>query len=273
VEAGHDVALVVSRPDRRRGRREAPSPSPVKKAALELGIAVAEDVRAVLSTGVELGVVVAFGRLVPAEVLARVPMVNLHFSLLPRWRGAAPVERAILAGDEETGVCLMALEEELDAGGIYACRRVRIGPEETAAELAARLTEVGTELLVGKLQSGLESLGSPRPQEGDPTYAPKLDPSELRLDWSRSAEELSRVVRVGRAWTTYRGRRLLVHRARALPGAPEAKAPPGQVLGTRVATGNGMLEVLEVQPEGRRAMAFADWIRGLREGPPVALGT
>src|SRR5690606_7141689 len=127
------------------------------------------------------------------HVLAELPMVNLHFSLLPRWRGAAPVERAILAGDTETGVCVMAVEEGLDTGGVYRRATVPIGPDDTLAELQARLVEVGTQLLVDTLRDGL---GEPEPQQGEATYADKIDPAELRLDWERPAVELHRVVRL-----------------------------------------------------------------------------
>ena len=128
LAAGHDVRLVVTQPDRKRGRGGALVPSPVKVAAQRHGLAVTDRVDDVLDAGVELGVVVAFGKLVKAHVLDAVPMVNLHFSLLPRWRGAAPVERAILAGDEETGVCLMALDPGLDTGPVHDCVRTAIGP-------------------------------------------------------------------------------------------------------------------------------------------------
>ncbi|MGH9074310.1 MAG: methionyl-tRNA formyltransferase, partial [Acidimicrobiales bacterium] len=151
--AGHEVCLVVTRPDRRRGRRGEPAPSPVKAAALDLGLTVAEEPEAAVGLGAELGVVVAYGALVKKAVLDHLPMVNLHFSLLPRWRGAAPVERAILAGDAVTGVCLMGLEEGLDTGPVYGCRQVTIGPEETAGELGERLGEVGTALLVERLSA------------------------------------------------------------------------------------------------------------------------
>ena len=148
VEAGHEVALVVSQPDRRRGRGGQTSPSPVKQAALDLGLAVTDAVDDALGVGADLGVVVAFGRLIKPHVLAALPMVNLHFSLLPRWRGAAPVERAILAGDERTGVDLMVVEEGLDTGGVYDRVEVAIGPDETADELRARLATLGADLLV-----------------------------------------------------------------------------------------------------------------------------
>src|SRR5947199_2672581 len=147
VDDGHDVAVVITQPDRKRGRGGTLVPSAVKAAVLDLGLPVEHNVDAVLGKGVELGVVVAFGKLIKAHVLDEVPMVNIHFSLLPRWRGAAPLERAILAGDEETGVCLMALEIGLDTGPVYECERVTIGSEETADELRARLAEAGTALL------------------------------------------------------------------------------------------------------------------------------
>lgn len=251
-EAGHDVALVVTQPDRRRGRGGALVPTPVKAAAVEAGLPVSDRVDDVLATGAELGVVVAFGRLVKPHVLEAVPMVNLHFSLLPRWRGAAPVERAILAGDTRTGVCLMGLEEDLDTGPVFRRVEVAIGAEETADELRDRLVGIGTGLLVDALAEGL---GPGEPQVGEPTYAAKLEGDDLCLEWSRPAEELERIVRVGRAWTTFRGRRLKVLRACAhrITGA-----------GIEVPTGSGPMELVEVQPEGRPPMAAAAWGRGVR---------
>ncbi|MBW3546875.1 MAG: methionyl-tRNA formyltransferase [Actinobacteria bacterium] len=269
VDAGWDVALVVSQPDRKRGRGGRLRPTPVKAAALELGLPVTDRVDDVLDAGADLGVVVAFGRLVRPHVLAELAMVNLHFSLLPRWRGAAPVERAILAGDEETGVCLMRLEEGLDTGPVYACERVGIGAEETADELRTRLVGLGSELLLAALEAGL---GVPVPQEGEPTYAAKLGPEELHLEWSRPAVELHRVVRVGGAWTTFRGRRLKVHRARLVP--PGAEAPsPGVLEATVVGTGEEALELVEVQPEGRAPQPAPAWLRGARPAPGERLGT
>jgi methionyl-tRNA formyltransferase len=260
VEAGFEVALVVSGADRRRGRGSALSPSPVKAAALDLGLPVTDRVDDVLGVGADLGVVVAYGRLVRPHVLAAVPMVNLHFSLLPRWRGAAPVERAILAGDDETGVCLMQLEEGLDTGPVFACQRTAIGPEDTLEELRGRLVEVGTSLLLRSLREGL---GSPTPQEGAVTYAAKIDPAELRLDWARPAVELHRVVRLGRAWTTFRGTRVRVLRAAVVDG----DGAPGELAGTVVGTGGGGLELVEVQPEGRRPMPAPAWLAGARPAP------
>lgn len=283
MEAGHQVTLVVSRPDRRRGRGSALVPTPVKAAALELGLPVSDRVDDVLSADAELGVVVAFGRLIKPHVLDLLPMVNLHFSLLPRWRGAAPVERAVLAGDTETGVCLMALEEGLDTGPVYRSRSVAIGAEETADELRERLVAIGTEMLVDALADGPTGLGQALPQVGEATYAAKVNPAELELDWSRPACELLRVVRLGSAWTTWRGRRLRVRRAGladdgswsvAPEGVPGNGGPvaPGSLDGLVVATGEGGLELTEVQPEGRAALAADAWRRGARPEPGEPLG-
>ena len=249
---GHDVALVVTQPDRRRGRGGGLLPTPVKAAAIEAGLPVSDRVDDVLEVDAELGVVVAFGRLIKLHVLEALPMVNLHFSLLPRWRGAAPVERAILAGDAETGVCLMGLEEGLDTGPVYRRERVAIGPDETADELRTRLVSLGASMLTAALDEGL---GGGEPQEGEATYAAKLTPDELALDWSRTADELERVVRVGGAWTTFRGRRLKVLRACAHRITGEGLTAP---------TGTVPLEVLAVQPEGRALMPARDWARGVR---------
>jgi methionyl-tRNA formyltransferase len=261
VGAGHDVALVVSQPDKKRGRGATLLPSPVKAAALELGLPVTDKVDDAIEVGAELGVVVAFGRLIKPHVLAELPMVNIHFSLLPRWRGAAPLERAILAGDTETGVCLMQLEEGLDTGPVYACERLAIGADETADELRSRLVDAGTRLLLDALEGGL---GEPTPQVGDTTYADKLDPAELRLDWQRPAHELHRVVRLGRAWTTFRGHRLRVLAARTVDGGAGAGVLDGLVVGA--GDGRG-LELVTVQPEGKGPQPAAAWRNGARPQP------
>lgn len=258
LAAEHDVALVVTQPDRRRGRGGRSLPTAVKAAAMELDIPVTERVDDVIGAGVELGVVVAFGRLIRPHVLDRVPMVNLHFSLLPRWRGAAPVERAILAGDQETGVCLMAVEAGLDTGPLYRCERVAIGPEETADELRARLVRLGTALLVDELGRGL---GEPVPQEGEATYADKVSPDELRLQWESPAHHLHRLVRLGRAWTTFRGRRLRVMKAAVVDSGPGPGVLDSLVVGT--GDGRGLL-LAEVQPEGKPPLTAAAWARGAR---------
>lgn len=274
--AGHDVALVVTGPDKRRGRGGATSPTPVKAAAVELGLPVTSDVDEVLAADADLGVVVAFGRIIRPHVLARLRMVNLHFSLLPRWRGAAPVERAILAGDDCTGVCVMDVDETLDTGAVHARLEVPLDHDVTATDLRAHLADVGAALMVDTLAAGLGA-GEPQPDEGV-TYAEKLRPAELELDWTRPAVELHRLVRVGGAWTTFRGRRLKVPAARvADPAGVPGDATPGALgAGTApvVACGDGTgLELVTVQPEGRAAVAADAWIRGARPDPGEPLGT
>ena len=255
----------------------------MKACAHELGLPLSSRVADIVDADVELGVVVAFGTLIGAAVLARVPMVNLHFSLLPRWRGAAPVERAILAGDEKTGVCLMALDEGLDTGPVYACVEVPILSGQTATELRAQLARLGTALLLERLADGVATLGTPVPQEGEAVYAAKIDPAELRLDWGRSAVELDRLVRIGRSWTTFRGRRLFIVRARIRDVSDrdaEAGAEPGELVrraagtlvGNEVICAEGALELLEVKAEGRSVQPFDAWRRGARPGPGELLG-
>ncbi|HEY1734895.1 MAG TPA: methionyl-tRNA formyltransferase, partial [Acidimicrobiales bacterium] len=229
VVAGEDVAIVVTGPDRRRGRGSATAPSPVKAASTALGIDVVDDHRALLTAGIDLGVVVAYGRIVPVDVLAAVPMVNLHFSLLPRWRGAAPVERAILAGDDVTGVCVMKVEEGLDTGPVYAREEASIGAADDLDSLWERLVGMGSRLLVEVLSGPLPE---PTPQAGEPTYAVKIDPAELELQWDRPAVELGRVVRLGRAWTTFRGKRLTVLDAALASSAIDEPDDAGRLPGT-----------------------------------------
>jgi methionyl-tRNA formyltransferase len=257
--------MVVTRADKRRGRGGALMPSPVKAAALELGLPVTSQIDDVIGAGAELGVVVAFGRLIKPNVLDVLPMVNIHFSLLPRWRGAAPLERAILAGDTETGVCLMQLEEGLDTGPVYGCTKLEIGAEETAEELRGRLVEAGTELLVDSLRKGL---GTPTPQDGEPTYAEKIDPDEHHIDWSQPAVVILRVIRVGDAWTTFRGKRLKVLRAHMSTN----DLAPGALDHRRVGTGEGALELVEVQPEGKSAMPVDAWLNGAHPRSEERLG-
>lgn len=263
VAAGHDVALVVTRVDKRRGRGNGLSPSPVKAAALELGLPVSHQVDDVIATGADLGVVVAFGQLIKPHVLAAMPMVNLHFSLLPRWRGAAPVERALLAGDTMTGVCLMQLEEGLDTGPVYRRVEVPIAATTTADELRHRLVAVGTDLLVDALGG---ELGMPAPQVGDSSYAAKLRADELQIDWSQPAEVIDRLVRLGGAYTTLRGKRLKVL-------AAELLADGHDVVGDELHGGVvGGLRLVRVQPEGKPPMAFGDFANGARPQPGERLG-
>ncbi len=259
LDAGHEIALVVSKPDARRGRGGVTTPSPVKAAAQEAGIPTTEDPEDALHVGAEFGVVVAYGRLLSPRLVAGLPMVNLHFSLLPRWRGAAPVERAILEGDEETGVCLMAIEEGLDTGGVYRTSSLPIG-QQTLEELQTALVELGCVQLREALTNGLASLGPAVPQVGEATYAKKIKPSEYELDLSRPAAELLRTIRLGRAWVLDGTKRLRILQATLKSG----DLAPGEVQGITVGTGAQLLELGDVQPEGRGRMDAASWSRGRR---------
>lgn len=262
VAAGFDIGMVVTRADKRRGRGSALLPSPVKAAALELGLPVSHRVDDVLDAAADLGVVVAFGQLIKRHVLEAVPMVNVHFSLLPRWRGAAPVERAILAGDAETGVCLMQLEEGLDTGPVYRRTVVPIDAAATADDLRTQLGELGTEMLVDELRAGL---GQPAPQVGEPTYAAKIQPAELHIDWKQSPIEIHRLVRVGGAWTMLNGKRMKILRAEVV----DADAPSSnELIGDRV----GGLRLLHVQVEGKPVMSFDTFGRGARLAAVEHLG-
>lgn len=288
VEAGHDVRLVVTRPEARRARRASPEPTAVGALAAQLGLPVGIDPQEAAAVGAELGVVVAYGRLLRPPLLERLPLVNVHFSLLPRWRGAAPVEWALRSGDAETGVSLMRVEPSLDTGPVYAARRLAIGEDLTAEELRAALADLGAQLLVERLSRGLASLGEPVAQSGEPTWAPPLSSEDRRLSWERPAAELHRLVRAGRAWTTLEGQRLLVRRSTLAgagdgPGAPaglqasgswEAGARPGALMAdATVLTGDGRLRLVEVQLAGRRPTAAGAWMRGLARETPLLLGT
>lgn len=265
VDAGVEVALVVSRADAKRGRGGSLQPSPVKAAALELGLEVTDDPMHARDVGADLGVVVAYGRLLKRPLLDELPMVNLHFSLLPRWRGAAPVERALLAGDTETGVCLMAIEEGLDTGGVYRRATTPIDETDTLGSLRGRLVELGVGLLVDAVTSGF---GPAEPQLGEPVHAAKIDKAELRLDPDRGAADVSRRIRLGGAWAEFRGQRLKIWETAAdvvplPPAAPAVGSLDDLVWWCR----DGGLRLRTVQPENRARMDAAAWANGAQPGP------
>lgn len=257
LDAGTVVPIVITGPDRRRGRGSAVSFTPVKQLAVEHGLAVASDVDAILDHDVDLGVVVAFGQIIRVDLLERLPFINIHFSQLPRWRGAAPVERAILAGDRTIGVSVMQVAEGLDEGDIWAETIVPIDEAETAVELRQRLAHIGADLLVKTLKAGFTER---RPQAGEPVYASKISAEDRRLDWSMPSEQLARIVRIGGAWTIFRGRRFNVHEVEAADGSLD----PGLIENDRVGTGSAALRLLSVQPEGRSRMRGSDWCNGAR---------
>jgi methionyl-tRNA formyltransferase len=240
----HDIAYLMTRPDRPKGRGQKVGAPPAKEVALELGIPVKQPERPAElgDPRVDTVVVAAYGALIPPELLDHALWLNVHPSLLPRWRGAAPVERAIMAGDTETGVSIIRLVEELDAGPIGASARCRIDLDDDAGVLFARTADMSAELLDSVL-----ALQRFRPQEGEPTYAEKIGPADRELDCSRPPEELHNRIRalsphIG-AHGELHGRRVIVWRSRLV---------------------DGRLEILEVQPEGRRRMTLAEFERGLR---------
>jgi methionyl-tRNA formyltransferase len=264
LNEGFPIVHVVTQPDAKRGRGSAMSPSPVKEVALARGLSVSHDLEWITDNASEnlLGVVVAFGRLIPVSVLKLVPMINIHFSLLPRWRGAAPVERAIMAGDEKTGVCIMDIEATLDTGAVYAMQEVVISPTSTTMSLTAELSDAGAELLVRTLRTGL---GTPVPQSGEVTHAAKISRDELKIDWSRTAEEIRRQVRAVRAFTEIDGQRL---RVLEVDLGPSDSALAIGVVDSQgcVGTGDGTVSLRRVQPEGKSAMDADSWLRGRPHG-------
>lgn len=280
ADDGHEVVAVLTRPDAPQGRSSRPVPSPVAQLAAEHGIEVLRPARASdpdLATRLaeldpDCCPVVAYGGLIPRSLLAlpRHGWVNVHFSLLPRWRGAAPVQHAILAGDEVTGVTVFELVEALDAGPVLASAEYELGASETAGEALEALQAVGAEELVRALDALAAGTVAAVPQPDDGvTLAPKLTVQGARIDWTRPSEEISRQVRANNpspvAWTELDGERLRV--LRAMPAAGEDLAPAELRAGRRsvlVGTGSGPLELLKVQPAGKRPTAAADWGRGLR---------
>ena len=278
LDSEHTVVAVYTRPDRPSGRGRRIIQSPVKQLALQADLPVFQP--SVLKTAEaqselqelqpDLMVVVAYGLILPPDVLRipRLGCVNLHASLLPRWRGAAPIQRAILAGDTETGVCLMQMEAGLDTGPLLACRRCVIGETETGSQLNDKLAQLGADLLADNLDALERGALEPRPQDATgATYASKLDKSEALVDWSGSAVDIARKVRAFNAWpvaeTCYRGRQLRIWEAQSRAGA--AGASPGTVVsagrdGIEVACGAGRLLIEKVQLPGARPVSAADFI-------------
>jgi methionyl-tRNA formyltransferase len=282
-----DVVLVVTR-DPRPGRRGSEAiPTPVAALARRRGVPLLETptVRSgpgaatLRDAAADVLVVVAYGELLPRGILqaARLGAVNLHYSLLPRWRGAAPVQRAILAGDETTGVTTMVMEEGLDTGPILEQRAESIRPDDDAGSLGARLSAIGGPLLVGSIERLADGSLAPRAQTGEPTTAPKITASDRALDWSEDAEALVRRVRAlapsPGATTRFRDAPLKVLRAEPVVGS----GPPGVVStvdagGVVVGAGRGAVRLLEVAPAGRPRMSGADLARGSRLEPGERFG-
>lgn len=279
-----DVALVVSQPDRRAGRGMKLRPPPVKVRAQELGLEViqpkrvkrpafAEQLRALEA---DVAVVIAYGRILPRAVLdaPRRGCVNVHASLLPRWRGAGPIQWAIAHGDAETGVCLMQMDEGMDTGPVLACRRTPIGPNETAGELGPRLAQMGADLLIEELGRWVAGDIEPQPQPTEGvTMAPLLQKEDGRIDWTRGAASVHDRARGLHPWpgafTTLAGRVLKVHRTRLVAGEGE----PGAVLRADtelvVACASGAIALDVLQLHGRKRLDASAFLAG----HPIELGT
>ena len=283
----HHVTGVVTQPDRPRGRGREPLPSPVKQVALEAGLPLLQPESpkldgfddALSALEPEMLTVIAYGHILPRNVLAVAPAMNVHFSLLPRYRGAAPVQRALMDGATETGVSVFLLEPTVDTGPVLIRRAVFIGPEETAGELLDRLAPIGAELLLQAVDGYAAGTLVPEPQDDvEASPAPKITPEETRIDWSAPAVDVVNRIRglspKPGAWTTFRGKRLLLHRARVVPGGEV----PGRVISPNdgaftVAASTGAVALLEVQPEGKRPMSVEEFVRGYRPEPGEQLGS
>lgn len=278
IAAAHQVVAVYSQPPRAAGRGQKPRPSPVQDAAEALGIAVrtperlrgADEQAAFAALGADVAVVVAYGLILPQPVLdaPRLGCLNIHASILPRWRGAAPIHRAVMSGDAETGTAIMQMEAGLDTGPVLAEARTPIGPEDTTGDLHDRLAAMGAALIVDTL-ARLPLAARPQPDAGV-TYAAKIDKAEARIDWTLPAAQVDRLIRglspFPGAWCEIAGERVKLLRSRlADTGAVGSAAhTPGQVLeGFTIACGDGAIEVMQAQRQGKRPMPAAEILRGL----------
>ena len=279
-----EVVAVYTQPDRPAGRGRGLQASPVKIEELARGIDVLqrESLRRQVSRDAlralkpDVMVVVAYGLLLPPKILEipRHGCWNVHASLLPRWRGAAPIQRAIEAGDRETGVCLMQMEQGLDTGPVLLCQKTPVGADETAGQLHDRLARLGAQTLsdgLGLLRAGIKPVAIPQPTDDRVAYAHKLEKTEAKLDWTQPADVLARKVRAFNPWpmaeAMLEGERVRIHAAR--PMALMHKLPPGRLLlagktGLDVACGEGALRITMLQREGGRAITAADWVNARR---------
>ncbi|MFO1106109.1 MAG: methionyl-tRNA formyltransferase [Amaricoccus sp.] len=278
--AGHEIACVYSQPARPAGRGQQPRPSPVQAAAEALGLPVRTprtfrdeaDRADFAAVGADLAVVAAYGLILPQPVLdaPRLGCLNIHASLLPRWRGAAPIQRAILAGDAETGICIMGMEAGLDTGPVWLRQAIPIGPRDTAGSLHDRLAALGARLIVEALARHDALVPAPQAAAGV-TYAAKIDKAEARIDWSRPGIEIDRTIRglapFPGAWCGFGGERVKL----LLSEPAEGSGPPGTVLddALRVACGHGAVRLLTLQRAGAKPLPAAAFLRG----HPVAAGT
>lgn len=282
VHAAHEVVCVYTQPPRPAGRGKKDRPSPVQARAEALGLPVrhpvslkgAEAQAEFAALGADVAVVVAYGLILPQAVLAapRHGCLNIHASLLPRWRGAAPIHRAIMAGDAETGVCIMQMEAGLDTGPVLLRDATPIAESDTTATLHDRLSAIGARLIVAALAQLDTLVPQPQPEDGV-TYAAKIDKSEAKIDWAQPAEIVARQIRAlspfPGAWCDSPAGRLKLLDARAVAGSGR----PGEVLdGLTIACGTGAVQVLSVQREGKRPSDAEAFLNGHRFAPGTVLG-
>ncbi|KJZ18884.1 methionyl-tRNA formyltransferase [Loktanella sp. S4079] len=276
VDAGHEVVAVYCQPPRPAGRGKKDRPSPVQQRAEALGLPVRHPVSLrdpdaqseFAALNADIAVVVAYGLILPQVVLdaPRHGCLNIHASLLPRWRGAAPIHRAIMAGDAQTGVCIMQMEAGLDTGPVLLTEATEIGTEETTGQLHDRLSQMGARLIVRALAEYPTLTPQVQPDEGV-TYAAKIDKSEARVDWSKPAAEVDALIRglspFPGAWCEVAGERVKLLASRTVPG----QAAAGRVLdGFTIACGSGAVEITHAQRQGKKAMPADDVLRGLELG-------
>jgi methionyl-tRNA formyltransferase len=293
IDSGHEIVGVLTRPDRAQGRGRQIAPSPVKAAALACGLPIAQpdtlatpEGRAALETwSADLLVVVAYGLILPASVLALPPLgcINVHASLLPRWRGAAPIQRAILAGDGATGISIMQMDAGLDTGPVLLERRIPIDPHATSGTLHARLAQLGAEGLLEALREIAAGTADPRPQSAEGvTYAAKISKSETLIDWRRDASAIERQIRAFNPWPGAQTRagaeplRILAARVDDLDRCGSA-AQPGTISAVRrdaivVRCGAGQLALTELQRPGRKPLPAGDFLNAVRLTPGQRLG-
>ncbi len=263
VAAGFDVELVVTGVDKRRGRGSQTTANPVKTAAVELGIPVSHDINDVLQLDSDglLGVVVAFGNIISQKILQHAPMINIHYSALPRWRGAAPVERAILSGDATTAVCIIQVAEQLDAGDVLASSPCVIQEDDSVETLRNRLGQLALPLLIDICSNGVREQIS---QTGEVVVARKISAQDLAIHWSSDAEQILRQIRVGNAFTFFDGKRFKIHEATqssvSLPIGTIAVCDGNVLVGSQ----KGSVQLTTVQPEGKPRVLAKDWARGAR---------
>lgn len=273
-EAGHDICCVYTQPPRPAGRGKKERPSPVQARAEAVGLRVrhpktlrADNAQAEFSAlHADLAIVVAYGLILPQAILdaPKHGCLNIHASLLPRWRGAAPIHRAIMAGDSKTGVCIMQMEAGLDTGPVLLRRAIEIGQTDTTGDLHDRLAHLGGAMIVEALDQ-LDHLTAEPQADTGVTYAEKIDKAEARIDWSKPAKEVARHINglspFPGAWTEFDGTRLKLLRASATDAG---LAPPGTHLGGfRIACGTGAVDILEAQKQGKRALPAKDLLLGL----------